>query len=85
MIYTDIVSVYLNEVRIKKEITVSKNEYVFTLELNEGINIFKLTAHNEGKQSPNTAAILIDDGTDEHQRVLSSKKGESAELKIYFK
>ncbi len=78
----DIVSVFLNDARIKKEIAVKKNEHIFTIELKEGVNIFKLLAHNEGDNPPNTAAILIDDGTDEYQRVLSSKKGEFAELKI---
>jgi len=75
-------SVYLNDVRIKKEITVKKSEHIFTLELNHGINIFKLFAHNEGSISPNTAAILIDDGTVEHQRTLENKKDEFTELKI---
>jgi len=78
----DIVSVFLNGARIKKEITVKKSEHIFTLELKKGMNTFKLLAHNEGKTSPNTAAILIDDGVKEYKTVLSSKKGESAELKI---
>ncbi len=78
----DIVSVFLNDVRIKKEITVKKNEHIFTIELKEGVNTFKLLAHNEGKNPPNTAAILIDDGVNEHQRILSSKKGDFAELTI---
>lgn len=81
----DIVSVFLNDARIKKEITVKKLEYVFTLDLKEGVNTFKLLAHNEGMSSPNTAAILIDDGKNEYQRVLSSKKGDYAELKIVTK
>jgi len=81
----DIVSVFLNDARIKKEITVKKMEYVFTLDLKAGVNIFKLLAHNEGTSSPNTAAILIDDGQNEHQRVLSSNKGDYAELKIVTK
>jgi len=80
----DIVSVFLNDTRIKKEITVTKSEYVFTLELEEGINTFKLLAHNEGENPPNTAALLIDDGVEEHKRVLSSKKDEYAELQIVF-
>lgn len=78
----DIVSVFLNDTRIKKEITVSKTEYVFTLELNSGVNLFKLYAHNEGENSPNTAAILIDDGINEYKTSLSSKKDEFAELQI---
>ncbi len=78
----DIVSVFLNDARIKKEITVSKTEYVFTLELNSGVNLFKLFAHNEGENSPNTAAILIDDGINEYKTSLSSKKDEFAELQI---
>lgn len=78
----DIVSVYLNDARIKKEITVKNSEHIFTLELNPGINTFKLFAHNEGSISPNTAAILIDDGTEQYERRLKSKKDEFAELKI---
>lgn len=80
----DIVSVFLNDTRIKKELTVKKSEYVFTLELEEGINTFRLLAHNEGENPPNTAALLIDDGAEEHKRVLSSKKDEFAELQIVF-
>lgn len=80
----DIVSVFLNDTRIKKEITVKKEEYVFTLDLKEEVNTFKLLAHNEGESSPNTAAIMIDDGFEEHKRVLSSKKDEFAELQIVF-
>jgi len=78
----DIVSVFLNDARIKKEISVKKSEHIFTIELNKGVNTFKLLAHNEGKNPPNTAAILIDDGNEEYKRVLSSKKDEYAELKI---
>ncbi len=78
----DIISVYLNGARIKKEITVKKTEHIFTLDLKEGANTFKLFAHNEGQQSPNTAAILIDDGTQEYKRELSCKKNECAELTI---
>ena len=69
-------------VKLVKEIMVKKTEYIFTLELKEGVNTFKLLAHNEGKTPPNTAAILIDDGKKEYKRVLSSKKDEFAELKI---
>lgn len=78
----DIVSVFLNDARIKKEISVKKAEHIFTLELEKGVNVIKLLAHNEGKNPPNTAAILIDDGDKEYKTVLSSKKGEFAELKI---
>ncbi len=78
----DIVSVFLNDARIKNEISVKKSEHIFTIELKEGVNTFKLLAHNEGKNPPNTAAILIDDGNEEYKRVLSSKKDEFAELKI---
>lgn len=78
----DIVSVYLNDARLKKEMKVSTQEHIFTLELKKGINTFKLLAHNEGASPPNTAAILIDDGEKEYQRVLSSKKDEYAILNI---
>ena len=78
----DVVSIFLNGARIQKEMTVKKNEFIFTIKLDQGINIFKLLAHNEGLQPPNTAAILIDDGKEEYKSVLSSKKGEYAELKI---
>jgi len=78
----DIVSVYLNDVRIQKKVTVKKSGHTFTVELNQGVNIFKLLAHNEGSIPPNTAAILIDDGIELQRRVLSSKKDEFATLRI---
>lgn len=80
----DIVSVFLNGIRIKKELTVKKQEQVILIELNEGENIFKLLAHNEGSSSPNTAAILVDDGENEYQITLSCKKDEFAILKIKY-
>lgn len=80
----DIVSVFLNDIRIKKEFTVKKQKEVMLIELNEGENIFKLLAHNEGSSSPNTAAILVDDGVNEYQATLSSKKDEFAILKIQY-
>ncbi len=78
----DIVSIFLNDARIKREIEVENQEHVFTLELKEGVNVFKVLAHNEGSRPPNTAAILVDDGNTEHKAVLSSKKDEFKELII---
>jgi len=82
----DIVSVFINDKLVKSKIKVKNKAVEFKIELEEGLNTFKLLAHNEGDEPPNTAAILIDDEHQQYKHVLSSKKNEYSELKIlYFK
>ncbi len=71
----DIVSIYVNGTKVIDEETLDGPSNKFsvstTLDYN-GYNYILLYAHNEGSISPNTAAILIDDGTSSEQFSLSS-------------
>ncbi len=78
----DIVDIYLNGQLIRQDQEVTKDGYSFDVELTKNENVFKLVAKNEGSITPNTAAISINDGFENYETVLSSKKGESKHLRL---
>src|SRR5690606_13301563 len=63
----DRISLNLNGRWVLINYTLQKQQKVIEVELNEGTNVFVLHALNLGKYEPNTAAIIIDDGTQENK------------------
>lgn len=80
----DIISLLLNDKWVIQNYKLTKKKKIFTLQLNEGNNSFILYAQNLGKYSPNTAAIIVDDGVKEHKIVLESNLKESGALEIKY-
>lgn len=78
----DILSLFLNGRRIVKEYRVNKRKWSIPVEIIQGENLLILHAEDLGDISPNTVAVSIDDGVDEHIIVLSSNLDESGAILI---
>lgn len=80
----DIISINVNGKWVLQKYTLKKEPYVFTVELLPGTNYFVLHALNLGHNPPNTAAILIDDGTHKNQIILESDLKQSGAIEIQY-
>jgi hypothetical protein len=81
----DRVSLNFNGTWIIEDHELTKEPYVFTVDLHEGKNIFVLHALNLGRISPNTAACLIDEGTKQHLVDMKSTLKSSGTIEIDYK
>ncbi len=82
----DIISLFLNGRLILEEYTLIKDKHVLSVTLPTGENKLILYAHNLGKYKPNTAGIIVDDGTvKKHKLILKSDLNESGVLEIKYK
>lgn len=71
----DIVSIYVNgeEVIMEQTLQGPGNKFVVNTTLQfEGYNYLLLYAHNEGRISPNTASMAIDDGINVREFILEA-------------
>ncbi|MFN8414860.1 MAG: hypothetical protein U0U66_00865 [Cytophagaceae bacterium] len=80
----DIVSLNLNGQWLIENYTLEKKQYILQVELKDGDNLFVLHALNLGKYSPNTAAIIIDDGITQSKVILESNLQQSGTIDIVF-
>lgn len=80
----DQISLNLNGNWILQDYTLEKKAYEITAELQEGENVLVLHALNLGKISPNTAALVVDDGIEQQKMVLESTLTTSGTLIIQF-
>lgn len=73
----DIISLYLNDKSypIIRQYEVSKDKARFYVTLEPGENQLIFVAENEGRMSPNTAALLVDDGVKPQTVILQAPKG----------
>lgn len=79
----DIVSVYFNKKPVVENKGLTANGYVFNLELVEGkTNELVLYAENMGNISPNTALMIITDGTNRYEVRLSSDLKTNASVRF---
>ncbi|QHT71635.1 hypothetical protein GXP67_35685 [Rhodocytophaga rosea] len=81
----DRVSLNLNGKWVLENYTLDKKAHIMEIELNPGKNIFVLHALNLGTIKPNTAAIIIDDGTNVNQIVLESTLETSGTIEVTLK
>lgn len=80
----DIISLILNDHWIIQNYHLTKTKKVFEIELKEGNNDLILYALNLGKYAPNTAAIIVDDGSKKHEVILESTLDKSDALEIKY-
>lgn len=80
----DIISLNLNGKWILENYTLEKKQHVMQVEIHEGENLFVLHALNLGKYTPNTAAIIIDDGITQNKVILESNLEQSGTIDIIF-
>jgi len=78
----DIVTLSLNDRIIRKKEKVTKDGVILNIALKMGENKFTIKAINEGKSTPNTAALTILDSNKYYQTKSRLKKGDSSTLVI---
>jgi hypothetical protein len=81
----DIVSLNLNGKWILQNYTLEKAPKEIKVTLSPGTNYLVLHAHNLGLYSPNTAAIIVDDGVKENKVILQSNLNASGTIQIDLK
>lgn len=81
----DIVTIYHNEKAILNKYKITNSKKVFEVEINEGLNTFKIIAHNEGEIAPNTVNIEIIDNERVFELMSNLKAGESSKITIIKK
>jgi hypothetical protein len=67
----DLVTIYLNDAQVVRNIELTENYQKFTLPLQVGLNELSFKALNQGTSGPNTAAFVI---FDDKGNVLSSNE-----------
>ena len=80
----DVLSISLNDKIVLNKYTLSKNKKSLILELplNRKGNYIKIVAHDEGKAPPNTARLLLMDGSTPHGLITHIKKGEEVIINL---
>lgn len=78
----DIISLNLNGEWILESYALQKEKKLITLKLTQKENTLILHAINLGSSPPNTASMIINDGTNSKTLVLNSDKGKSEAVKI---
>jgi hypothetical protein len=81
----DIVTIYHNEKVILNKYKITNSKKVFEVEINEGLNTFKIIALNEGEIAPNTVNIEIKDNERVFELMSNLKAGESSKITIIKK
>lgn len=77
----DVISVYLNEVWVMENFSLTNKGDTFTFKVNKGDNDLVLFAVNEGKVGPNTCAITIN-GSDKINLKQDLKTGEAITIRF---
>jgi hypothetical protein len=80
----DIVTLFMNDELIKKDLTLKKRKKRFTVKLEPGSNILVMYAENLGTIPPNTAALQIKDGKKKRNVNLVSDNGKSGAVEIIY-
>jgi outer membrane protein W len=81
----DIISLNFNGKWILQNFTLEKGAKEIRVTLQPGTNYLVLHAHNLGQYSPNTAAIIVDDGVKENKVILQSTLNASGTIQIDLK
>lgn len=79
----DTISIFFNGKWILSNYRLQKNPLSFKLYIDpEADNYFLMYAHNEGQRPPNTAAVIINDGTVARRIILTSDLRNSEAIKL---
>lgn len=80
----DIISVFLNKnpVLIKQELSTRSLNIYLALDSTKEYNEISMMAENLGKYPPNTALMVVSDGTNRHEVYLSSSLSQNAGIRL---
>lgn len=80
----DIISLYMNDELVKKDLHLKKRKKRITVKLKPGSNILVMYAENLGDIPPNTAALRIKDGKKKRNVNLVSDNGKSGAVELIY-
>lgn len=80
----DVVTLYMNDELVKKDLKLRKRKKRFTVKLKPGSNILVMYAENLGTIPPNTAALQIKDGRKKRNVNLVSDNGKSGAVELIY-
>lgn len=80
----DVVSLFMNDELIKKNLKLRKRKRRFRIKLNPGSNILVMYAENLGTIPPNTAAVVVKHGRKKRNVNLVSDNGKSGAVEIIY-
>ena len=80
----DVVSLFMNDELVKKNLKLRKHKRRFRIKLRPGSNILVMYAENLGTIPPNTAAVVIKDGRRKRNVNLVSDNGKSGAVEIIY-
>lgn len=80
----DVVSLFMNDQIIKRNLKLRKHKRRFWIKLNPGSNILMMYAENLGTIPPNTAAVVVKDGRKKRNVNLVSDNGKSGAVEIIY-
>lgn len=80
----DVVSLFMNDELIKKNLKLRKRKRRFRIKLNQGSNILVMYAENLGTIPPNTAAVVVKHGRKKRNVNLVSDNGKSGAVEIIY-
>jgi hypothetical protein len=81
----DVISIVLNGKYVLEKYKLKGTKKTITITLAEGENTIVMHAHNEGRHPPNTAAILVSDGSKNQHIQLNADLKTSGSLNIVYK
>ncbi len=81
----DVVTVLLNGREILTNYVLTAEKKTLTIPLTEKTNTITIVAGDEGTAPPNTAQMLLTDGTEQHKVTAYNKKGKTASVVITTK
>jgi hypothetical protein len=79
----DKISLFINDLCLLKKYKLTRKKKLIEVNLKPGLNKLIVYAHNLGTDPPNTAAVVIMDGTQKHVISLESNLGECGAAEIY--
>lgn len=80
----DVVSLFLNDQLIRKDLKLKRRKKTFKVKLKPGSNILVMYAENLGDIPPNTAALEVKDGKKKRNVNLVSDNGKSGAVELIY-
>lgn len=78
----DIISLFINDENVLHRYTLSKVQKIMTFAQLKKETIIQIKAENEGSEPPNTADILLLDGSREHRLISYNPQGKNATIRL---
>lgn len=81
----DLISLTFNKKTVFRNYEIKNEKRVVELDLIDGDNLIEILANNNGTIAPNTAKVILIDGSIEHTISTSLESGQSSKINIIYK